>query len=55
MIQEARIYSLANVGGQAVLVLEEVNGPRLFVGTGKTVPERRCLLLDRSPRFALAE
>lgn len=30
MIQEARIYSLANVGGQAVLVLEEVNGPRLL-------------------------
>jgi hypothetical protein len=27
MLQEARIYSLANVGGQAVLVLEEVNGP----------------------------
>ncbi|MBK8576566.1 MAG: bifunctional nuclease family protein [Elusimicrobia bacterium] len=30
MLQEARIYSLANVGGQAVLVLEEVNGPRLL-------------------------
>jgi bifunctional DNase/RNase len=30
MFQEARIYSLANVGGQAVLVLEEVNGPRLL-------------------------
>jgi bifunctional DNase/RNase len=27
---ETRIYSLANVGGQAVLVLEEVNGPRLL-------------------------
>ena len=30
MQHEARIYSLANVGGQAVLVLEEVNGPRLL-------------------------
>ncbi|MBL0058597.1 MAG: bifunctional nuclease family protein [Elusimicrobia bacterium] len=30
MLREARIYSLANVGGQAVLVLEEVNGPRLL-------------------------
>jgi hypothetical protein len=30
MQHEARIYSLANVGGQAVLVLEEVDGPRLL-------------------------
>lgn len=30
MLLETRIYSLANVGGQAVLVLEEVNGPRLL-------------------------
>jgi len=28
--REARIYSLASVGGQAVLVLEEVDGPRLL-------------------------
>ena len=30
MLHEARIYSLANVGGQCVLVLEETEGPRLL-------------------------
>lgn len=30
MEKEARIYSLAQVGGQCVLVLEEINGPRLL-------------------------
>lgn len=30
MRREARIYSLANVGGQCVLVLEETEGPRLL-------------------------
>jgi len=29
-MREARIYSLAQVGGQCVLVLEEVDGPRLL-------------------------
>ena len=29
-LREARIYSLANVGGQCVLVLEETDGPRLL-------------------------
>ncbi|MBI4396821.1 MAG: bifunctional nuclease family protein [Elusimicrobia bacterium] len=30
MLKETRIYSLAQVGGQVVLVLEEVEGPRLL-------------------------
>lgn len=30
MLKEARIYSLAQVGGQCVLVLEETEGPRLL-------------------------
>jgi uncharacterized protein len=30
MFREARIYSLAQVGGQCVLVLEETEGPRLL-------------------------
>lgn len=30
MFKEARIYSLAQVGGQCVLVLEEMDGPRLL-------------------------
>ncbi len=30
MQRETRIYSLANVGGQCVLVLEETEGPRLL-------------------------
>ena len=30
MFREARIYSLAQVGGQCVLVLEEMEGPRLL-------------------------
>jgi uncharacterized protein len=30
MLREARIYSLAQVGGQCVLVLEETEGPRLL-------------------------
>lgn len=30
MLKEARIYSLAQVGGQCVLVLEETDGPRLL-------------------------
>jgi len=30
MYREARIYSLAQVGGQCVLVLEETGGPRLL-------------------------
>lgn len=30
MFREARIYSLAQVGGQCVLVLEETDGPRLL-------------------------
>ena len=30
MLKEARIYSLAQVGGQCVLVLEEMDGPRLL-------------------------
>lgn len=30
MFREARIYSLAQVGGQCVLVLEETGGPRLL-------------------------
>jgi bifunctional DNase/RNase len=30
MNKETRLYSLAQVGGQAVLVLEEVDGPRLL-------------------------
>lgn len=30
MLKEARIYSLAQVGGQCVLVLEEIDGPRLL-------------------------
>lgn len=30
MLKEARIYSLAQVGGQCVMVLEETDGPRLL-------------------------
>ena len=30
MLKETRIYSLAQVGGQCVLVLEELEGPRLL-------------------------
>ena len=30
MLMEARIYSLAQVGGQCVMVLEETDGPRLL-------------------------
>jgi bifunctional DNase/RNase len=30
MMKEARIYSLAQVGGQCVMVLEETDGPRLL-------------------------
>jgi uncharacterized protein len=30
MLKEARIYSLAQVGGQCVMVLEEKDGPRLL-------------------------